>query len=161
LPQKRINHSEAVADFAFRLAWLILCRNPNAPIDAPKVRVAALLHDIGRSQAGDHELNSIAILHELGHPDLAELVPHGSIYEIEKMRGHDRPELLPHTLENKIVAYADARVRFEPITLQQRMADIRNRRADDTQKMATLAESMERYEKIEAEISALCGGRID
>jgi putative nucleotidyltransferase with HDIG domain len=155
LTERRIQHSVAVATFAFDMARRLRSRRPDLPVDPRKVKIAALLHDIGRGHEGDHELNSIEILRREGLPELADIVSHGSIYEIMKLRGHDRPDLLPHSLENKIVAYADARVRLAPVSLQQRVDDLISRRSGDTEKVESAKMARERFEEMERELREL------
>jgi HD superfamily phosphodiesterase len=155
IPEDRIAHSKGVAQFAFNLASKILEKHPLLPVSPPKVKIAGLLHDIGRSQPGDHEVNSVHILRDLGLNEIACIVIHGTIYEMMKLRGEDRPELLPRTLENKIVAYADTRFRLEPITLKERIDEISVRRKDEPEKMASLTMAAPRFYALEKELQDL------
>jgi putative nucleotidyltransferase with HDIG domain len=155
IPEDRISHSRGVAQFAFDLSSTIHSRHPELPVNPKKVRIAGLLHDIGRSRSGDHEINSIKILQEEGLNDIADIIIHGTIYEIMKLRGNDRPELLPKTLENKIVAYADARFRLEPITLKERIAEVMIRRKSEKEKTESLAMATPRYYALEKELMEL------
>jgi HD superfamily phosphodiesterase len=155
IPEDRITHSQGVAQFAFDLASTILSRHPASPLNPQKVKMAGLLHDIGRSRPGDHEINSIKILQEEGLEDIADIIIHGTIYETMKLRGNDRPELLPKTLENKIVAYADARFRLVPITLKERIAEVMIRRKNETEKTESLAMAAPRYYALEQELMEL------
>lgn len=155
LPEHRIQHSVAVATFAFDMARRIREHHPDLPVNPQKVKIAALLHDIGRGDKDDHELNSLAILRDEGFDELADIVSHGSIYEIMKLRGHDRPDLLPHSLENKIVAYADARVRLAPVSLRERVDDLISRHGDNTEKVESAKMAMGRFEEMEREIGEL------
>jgi putative nucleotidyltransferase with HDIG domain len=157
LAETRIRHCEGVAAFAYDLARRIAERHPELALDPLKVKMAALLHDIGREHPGDHEPASVAILCEEGLGDLADIVMHGSYYEIMKLRGIDDPSLLPRSLENKIVAYADTRFRLEPISVEERVAEILQRRADEPEKIESLRMALPRYEALEAELLALAG----
>jgi putative nucleotidyltransferase with HDIG domain len=151
----RLEHSIGVSRFAYDLAQKIAAKHPDLPVDPEKVRIAALLHDIGRSQPGDHELNSMRILRKEGLPHIAEIAIHGTIYEIARLRGVDDPALLPATLENKIVAYADARFRLSVVTLDQRFADVRERRKDDPDKLASIDIAIDRFKSMERELMGL------
>ncbi|MBD3391892.1 MAG: HD domain-containing protein [Chitinivibrionales bacterium] len=158
ISERRIRHSLGVAEIAHGLAVEIASRNPGINVNPEKVRIAALLHDIGRSRkAGDHVLNSIAILREEGLDDLAEIVMHGSAYEEALLRGIDDPSLLPDSTENKIVAYADTRFRLSGITMQERLAEAAQRRADKPDKIKAIDMARPRYQALEEELRALAG----
>jgi putative nucleotidyltransferase with HDIG domain len=155
LTQGRIRHSRGVAAFAHKLALKIAAAHPELAVDPAKVRLAGLLHDIGRSRPGDHEINSVEILEKEGLPELAALVMHGTIYEIMQLRGLDNPALLPGSVENKIVAYADARHRNHDVTLEDRMAEITQRRKNDLEKIKSLEMAKPRFLAMEKELFAL------
>ncbi len=155
LPQSRIDHSIGVADQAYKIAHSIHTRNPQLACDPEKVARAALLHDIGRSMPGDHELNTITILKNEGLDELASITMHGSFYEIQLLRGIDSKEFLPKTLENKIVAYADATFKDKPVTLEERWKEIEQRRVNEDEKIVSIHMSRERYFKIEQELMEL------
>lgn len=153
--EKRIAHCTAVAEFACDLASRILEKHPGLPVNPQKVRIAGLLHDIGRGLPGDHEANSVDILKKEGLGDVAGIVMHGTLYEIRKLRGLDDRSLLPQTLENKIVAYADARVKLRPMSLEERWADIEKRRGNDAEKMGSLRMAQARFYALERELTGL------
>jgi putative nucleotidyltransferase with HDIG domain len=155
LPEARIAHSIGVADFAFDLASRIKQRHPELTLDPDKVRIGGILHDIGRARPGDHEINSVAILNEEGHPEIAAIVIHGSIYEIMQIRGIDDRSLLPTTIENKIVAYADARFRLGIVTLKERTDEILSRRSGESEKVAAIQMAAPRFEELERELARL------
>jgi putative nucleotidyltransferase with HDIG domain len=157
LPEQRIEHCRGVAAFAGDLASRIHRRHPELHLDIQAIRLAALLHDIGRARPGDHELNSRDILLEEGLDNLAAMVIHGTAYEKYRVRGENRPELIPSTLENSIVAYADARFRLGPVTMSERLADIRHRRGPESEKMASVAMALPRLEAQQRELLALAG----
>jgi uncharacterized protein len=159
LPPARINHSKSVASFANELALAIKRRHPELDIDPDKVRIAALLHDIGRGLEGDHEINSVNILINEGLPEIAAIVMHGSMYEISVLRGSPNESFMPQTLENKIVAYADARVKDRAVTLKERFDEVLSRRAMEKEKVESVKMAMKRYFEIERELMGLAGGR--
>jgi len=155
LPRSRIDHSIGVAKQAFRIATLIHTHNPHLVCDPEKVARAALLHDIGRSMPDDHEPNTIIILKNENLDELASITMHGSFYEIQLLRGIDRDEFLPNTIENKIVAYADATFKDKPVTLEERWKEIEQRRVNEDEKIASIHMSKERFFKIEQELMKL------
>jgi putative nucleotidyltransferase with HDIG domain len=157
LSAERIKHSIGVGEYAFWLASAIHARHPLLPVDPDKVRIAGLLHDIGRCRPGDHETNSVTILNEEGLGEIAAIVMHGTLYEIQLLRGIDNPALLPQTLENKIVAYADTRFRLAPVSLAERFADIRRRRKNEPEKLASLDLVIARIRALENELRELAG----
>jgi putative nucleotidyltransferase with HDIG domain len=157
LDEKRIAHSIGVAAIAFALAERIRERHPHLKIDPPRVRLAGLLHDIGRTRPGDHETNAVAILLAEGQPDLADRVMHGTLYEARTLSGKADMSLLPQTIEGKIVAYADTRFRLEPVPLVERIADIQKRRSHEKKKLAAVELAIPRIEALEREILTLAG----
>jgi putative nucleotidyltransferase with HDIG domain len=155
LPQSRLHHSIGVAQQAFRIATLIHTHHPHLACNPEKVARAALLHDIGRGVPGDHELNTVTILKNEGLDELASITMHGSFYEIQQLRGINSDEFLPKTLENKIVAYADATFKDKPVTLEERWSEIEQRRKNEDEKVASIQMSKERFFKIEQELMEL------
>jgi putative nucleotidyltransferase with HDIG domain len=148
----RLDHSKGVSDIAFNLAKNILNKHPAIAINPDKIRIAALLHDIGRCEQGDHELNTLDILKKENLEDIASITIHGSIYEIMVLRGKDDPTLLPQTLENKIVAYADARFKDRPVTMEERWKEIEIRRSNEDDKITSLRMAKQRFFAMEKEI---------
>lgn len=148
----RIAHSKGVASFAFDLAGKINKKHPELGIDPQKVYIAGLLHDIGRSRSGDHELNTVSILHSEGLETIAKITIHGSIYEIMLLRGIDNPSLKPRTIENKIVAYADARFKDHLVSMLERWDEIETRRSGESEKIASLSAAKARFFVMEKEL---------
>lgn len=155
LPEPRISHSIGVAETAFDIASKIHKNHPELIIDPQKVRIAALLHDIGRSLPGDHEPNTVKILQSEGLEEIASITMHGSYYEIMLLRGVDNPQLIPQTIENKIVAYSDACYKDHPVSMEQRWAEIESRRKDESEKIKSLHMAKDRFMRMEREIKEL------
>ncbi|MFP4163999.1 MAG: HD domain-containing protein [Chitinispirillaceae bacterium] len=153
----RIAHCRGVSYFAYSLAEKIARRNPKLRINPEKVRLAALLHDIGRGEPGDHEINSVIILKREGLDELASLVIHGTIYEIFLLRGKNDPSLLPHSVENKIVAYADSRYKDHLVSMEERWAEIEKCRSNQKEKLESLQMAKERFRNMEKELLKLAG----
>lgn len=155
LPEPIISHSIGVAETAFDIATNIHKNHPELTLDPQKVRIAALLHDIGRSLPGDHEPNTVKILQSEGFEDIASITMHGSYYEIMLLRGVDNPQLIPQTIENKIVAYSDSCYKDHPVSMEQRWAEIESRRKDESEKIKSLHMAKDRFIKMEREINEL------
>ncbi|MCX7788576.1 MAG: HD domain-containing protein, partial [Spirochaetes bacterium] len=137
LDAKTIYHSERCAEKAYELAFQIHSKHPDLPLDPEKVRIGALLHDIGKAQPGEHEINSVEILQKEGFPELAKIVCHSYPYEILVLKGSHRPEYLPSSLENKIVIYADYLIDPDgnPTTMEERIQEIKKRKKDQIDRM--------------------------
>ncbi|MEM0150886.1 MAG: tRNA (cytidine(56)-2'-O)-methyltransferase [Thermoplasmata archaeon] len=105
--EKLIIHSLAVADFATKIGELC-----NA--DIPLLECGAILHDIGRVKVNDisHGIVGAEMLRSLGYPeDLINIVKRhvgGGIDEEEAEKlGLKEKDLIPQTLEEKIVCHSD------------------------------------------------------
>ncbi|MBD3321226.1 MAG: HD domain-containing protein [Chitinivibrionales bacterium] len=155
LSQSRIRHCRGVARFAYNLAHKIADTNPELAVNPEKVRIAGLLHDIGRYCDDNHELRGVEILRAEGLHDIAEIIMHGSAYELSVLNGKENIALLPSTLENKIVAYADARFRLEPVSLRDRIDEVKQRRCDEPAKIRSVEMAIERFTQLENELLAL------
>jgi len=68
---KVVRHCLCVADIAGEIATKIKQKNSFLVINPEKVRIAALLHDIGKYKEGFHELNTIEVLSKEGLDDIA------------------------------------------------------------------------------------------
>jgi uncharacterized protein (TIGR00295 family) len=102
-----INHCQAVEDLALRIAELT---------DANKklVRIAALLHDIGRGSTHGirHAVEGAKIARGVGLPESVVLIIErhigsGLTKDEAKRLGLPQKDYVPNTLEEKIVAHAD------------------------------------------------------
>ncbi|GEM_PF-727256 len=157
--EKTIYHSERCAEKAYELASRIRAKHPDLTLDPEKVRIGALLHDIGKSQPGEHEINSVEILKKEGLPELAELVCHSYPYEILLLRGIEKPEYLPTSLENKIVIYTDYLIDPDgnSTTMEERIREIKTRKKDQIQRMKALTLAEPRLYKLRDEVEGLLG----
>jgi putative nucleotidyltransferase with HDIG domain len=155
LPQGRIEHSIGVAHTAWTIATKIHFLHPQLPVNPQKVKIAGLLHDIGRCMVGDHEAHTVEILQCEGLDEIAAIAMHGSYYEIMQLRGIEDLSLKPQSLENKIVAYADATFKDRPVTLQQRWDEISKRRWGETEKIKSIERAKKRFFEIEQELEDL------
>lgn len=157
LSATRIFHCQVAAEFAFDLASSIADRHPALNIDPQKIKMGALLHDIGRSQEGDHEIESVKLLEKEGHEDIAQIVMHGTAYEAFQLQGIERKDLLPKSIENKIVAYSDARCRLSVVSIEERMNEVKQRRHMDKEKIDAVNRAKDRFLALEQELSELAG----
>ena len=113
LPDKIVEHCKAVSGKAGEVSERINAHG-KAKVDCQKMRVAGLLHDIGKinflkedgkeeNTIERHELESGRILEREGLPEIADIVARHGICAVI-----DSPVEL--TLEQKIIIYADANV---------------------------------------------------
>lgn len=129
-----VAHCKSVSAFAVKLARA--CQKKGLKVDVSLVEISGLLHDIGRSKTHsvDHALIGGGIARSLGLPNsvisIIERHAGGGIPKEEaKKLGWPAKEYLPQTLEEKIVCYADKRVkslRIVPIeeTIKSYVADL-------------------------------------
>lgn len=111
-------HSRKVEEIALRIALKIA---DHYHIDIEFLKVAALLHDIGRFKTGVgektifHGVEGGLILREEGHPDLARVAENhegAGITKHEAVKlGLPEKDYLPETIEEKIITHADSLVR--------------------------------------------------
>ncbi len=155
--EKTLAHSIVCSRKAYEMAEKIHLNHPDLLVDPEKVRIGALLHDIGKSRPGEHEVNSVEILREEGLNDLADIVCHSYPYEIFLLKGQERPEYLPRSLENKIIIYADYLIDQEAkeVPMEQRIAEIKLRKKDQKERMAALALAEPRLFQLRDEIERL------
>ncbi|MFP4118460.1 MAG: HD domain-containing protein [Candidatus Woesearchaeota archaeon] len=154
----RIHHSIGVSKIAHRIAETILDNNPYLDIDPEKVRLAGLLHDIGYGiSAHDHELHTIEILKAHGLDDIAEITTHGYLYEYLMVKGVKRDDLLPSTIENKIVIYADFlfNQRRQTTTMEERIRTTSKLIKDDPERLAAWTQAVPRFYELKEELTSL------
>ncbi len=120
LPDWLRRHSALVGELAQALASSL--RGAGAAVDLELVRVGAALHDVGKSPLleGDprahNELSALVLAAE-GLGEVAEIARRHPVYAIRT------PGLVPLTLEEKIVYYADRRAGLEIVPLEVRLRD--------------------------------------
>jgi putative nucleotidyltransferase with HDIG domain len=154
----RINHCVGVSSVAFDLASRIKEKNLSLNINPEKIKIAGLLHDIGYSRDGFHEVSGQEILINEGLGEIAAITMHGIIYELIYLQtGKYDEKYLPLSIENKILALADMyyNQKQQKVTLDERIADIEKRYKgnEDFLKAAKLA--WPRFKCLEKEITAL------
>jgi putative nucleotidyltransferase with HDIG domain len=157
-PEAVVAHCRGVARVAFDLARAIAEAHPRLGVDPDKVRVAALLHDIGRVREGAHEQNTVAILREEGLSELADIAMHGASYEASVLTGRPDESLLPQSIEQKILCYADLRYCQRPMGLRERLDDAMERRSACPEAVRTIRLAEERLFRLEAELLELAEG---
>jgi hypothetical protein len=149
------NHVTWVSEIAFRIANKIKKKHPELDINPNKIRIAWLLHDIGKGRDGHHELNSAEILREEWLHEIADIIIHGFVYELFLLEWKDIKEYLPKTIENKIIIYADLLFHQEEVTLHERIKEIKDRKKHETKKIKALELAEFRLHEMAKEIENL------
>lgn len=155
--EKTIKHCLGVADVAYEMAIKIKQKNLSLDINPEKVKIAALLHDIGRYKEGLHELNTVEVLKKEGFDDIAKIAMHGFIYETPLAKNTAPDKFLPKTIENKIIVLADMyyNQNEERVSLKERFEDIEKRYKNDKDFLQTVQLAKNRIQKLETEIKDL------
>ncbi len=105
-PSNVIEHSKAVCEFAEDLTGKLIKKG--IKINKGLVIAASLLHDIERVK-DDHIPVGAKLLKELGFPEIAEVARKHSLHKL------DDKENQPKTYEEKIMFYADKRLKDDKI----------------------------------------------
>ncbi len=120
VPDNIIAHSKAVCDIAMKIADLLEKRNINLNRDL--VAAAALLHDIKKVNSSDHVIEGYEFIKSLGFPEVASVVRKHGLQHVNS------EEFMPKSLAEKIVFYADKRVKNDKIvSVEQRFEYVKQR----------------------------------
>jgi putative nucleotidyltransferase with HDIG domain len=153
-----IHHCIGVSEVAFDFALRVRANDPTLDINPEKVRIAGLLHDLGRCRPRLHEWHTLWILRNEGLGEIADIAMHGTPYErVLLLEGVEDESLLPQTIENKIVAYADLRFCQRPMSLTERLSDAVARKNASSDAVRIIRQAEERLFALEAEVLALVG----
>ena len=151
-----IRHSLMVADLSLEIAKRI----KNVSIDIPAVECGAILHDIGRSVDNtiSHGITGAKILRKLGYPEeVVNIVKRhiGAGIDSEEARflNLEENDLVPETIEEKIVCHADNLISCgKKINLNEVLEDYSKK---------GLKEQMKRLRELHDYLSTLVGEDID
>ncbi|MGE5575418.1 MAG: HDIG domain-containing metalloprotein [Ignavibacteria bacterium] len=151
-----ISHCVAVADLALETANRLL--EKGLKVDVELVEAGALLHDLGRSKnhTVEHGLIGAQIGQSVGLPEsvvniIKRHVGGGITVEEAKRFGWPKDIYSPHTLEEKIVCYADKLIDHSkrvPIEFEIERLQRENK-----------VEAAERVRKLNEEITSLLGNK--
>ncbi|MEW6106309.1 MAG: HD domain-containing protein [Bacillota bacterium] len=152
LPDGVIEHSVKVAEVARFIAARLVERGEDVNLE--RVVAGALLHDVGKSPrhvrrgARNHAEASAEIVQAEGLPELAGIVARHILDSIISEEDY------PRNWEEKVVFYADKIVTRRLVRVEDRFADLHERRADITD---LLTASLPPTKALEAEIFAAAG----
>jgi len=124
--QNVIIHCRTVAREAVRIAKIISTRGTD--VDVEFVEIASLLHDIGRAHSHgiDHGVIGASLLRAKGLPKMANVAERhigaGITTKEASALGLPKEDMVPKTMEEKIVAHADNLVSDdEVVSLDERI----------------------------------------
>ena len=144
VPDNIVSHLKAVYDFSLKVCDLL--EKKGIHINRDLVAVGALLHDIKKMAPGDHVTEGYELVKSLGIPEVATIIKKHGLYHLED------EEFVPKTWEEKIVFYADKRVKGDKIvSVDERFDYVKQRyKKDNVEKELEFTKKIE-YELLENE----------
>ncbi len=155
MPENIVAHCTVVSKIAVFMAEKINERGGN--VNVPLARAGALLHDIDKiidikNKGGKHGLMAREILEKEGYPDVAKITESHTLHTILK-------EGALSTIEEKIVFYADKRVKHDKIvSLDERFRYLRK---TYPQYLKNIDRAEHLTKALETELMKLAGMRAD
>lgn len=146
-------HSLAVANLCFEVTKKINEKHPELNLDPEFMRVVGILHDIDKHNSNDlHPYYGALLLEKLGYKRIADVVKtHTLMYELAK-ENNIEGDFLPKTLEQKILVYADSRVKHDKVVLfEERYSDLYER-CKNTKRESSIRNSYDLLKSIVDEI---------
>lgn len=125
VPDNIISHMGAVCDFSLRVCDAL--EKKGIKVNRDLVAAGALLHDIKKLSPNDHVLEGYEYIKSLGYPEVALVIKKHGLVHLES------EEFVPKSPEEKIVFYADKRVRNDKIvSIDERFEYIKKRYNKDS-----------------------------
>ena len=120
VPDNIIAHTKTVCDFSMKVCDVLEKRN--IKVNRELVAAAALLHDIKKLNGGEHEIEGAKYVESLGYPEVGVLIKkHG-------LKHSFKDEFMPKAWEEKIIFYADKRVKNDKVvSVDERFEYIKQR----------------------------------
>lgn len=158
--ERCVVRAEAVANFAYDLAKKVKDKK-KMNIDPERVRLAALLHDIGKKDGkyDEHPFIGARMLYDMGHPEIARIIEtHGDAVEVAKLY-RIKGSYHPKTVEQKIVTYADFRIDLQgkQVSLNKRLAELKKHALSkmEISRIRRYEQTEQRLRKIDEEVKAM------
>ena len=138
VPDNIIAHVSAVCGFSMKLVDFLEKKGIN--VNRELVAAGAMLHDIKKLSPNDHVIEGYNLVKSLGFPEVAMLIKKHGLYHL------DKDDFIPKTWEEKVVFYADKRVRSDTIvSLKERFEYIKQRyKKDDVEKEINFTKKIEK-----------------
>jgi len=137
VPDNIIAHSKAVCDFAMKVVDLL--EKGGVKVNRDLVRAGALLHDV-KKLSNNHVIEGYEFIKSLGFPEVAIIIKKHGLYNINE------ESFVPNTWEEKIVFYADKRVRGDKVvSIEERFEYIKKRyKRDDVEEEINFTKNIEK-----------------
>ena len=120
VPDNVIARSEQVCNVALKIADLL--EKKGIKVNKNLIAAASLLHDVKKLSPNDHVIEGYEFIKSLGFQEVAEVMKKHGLYHLSK------DEFVPKTWEEKIVFYADKRVKGNKIvSVDERFEYIKQR----------------------------------
>ncbi len=120
VPANIIAHTTKVCEFSMKVVDLL--ESKGIKINRKLVEAGALLHDVEKLSPKDHVIEGVKLMKSLGFEEVAEVIKKHGLYHL------DKEEFVPKTWEEKIIFYADKRVKNDGIvTIKERFDYIKQR----------------------------------
>ncbi|MBI2657581.1 HDIG domain-containing protein [Candidatus Woesearchaeota archaeon] len=138
VPGNIVAHLKKVCEFSLKICDLL--EKKGIKVNKKLVAAGALLHDIKKADSEDHIVQGHELVKSLGFPEVALIIKkHGLSYL-------DNPEFVPKTWEEKIVFYADKRIKNDKIvSVDERFEYIKQRyKRGDVEKEINFTKKIEK-----------------
>lgn len=124
VPDNIIAHTTKVCEFSMKIVDLL--EKKGIKVNRNLVVAGALLHDVKKLSPNDHVIEGFELVKSLGYPEVAALIKKHGLAHL------DNEDFMPKTWEEKIVFYADKRVRGSRfVSVEERFAYIKERYKKD------------------------------
>ena len=124
VPDNIIAHSKQVCNVALKIIDLL--EKKRIKVNKNLAAAGALLYDVKKLSQNDHVIEGYEFIKSLGFQEVAEVMKKHGLYNL------DKDEFVPKTWEEKIVFYADKRVKGNKIvSVDERFEYIKQRYKKD------------------------------
>ncbi len=151
--KNRIKHSISVSKVAYETALQINKKHPELKLDPEKIKIAGLLHDIGREIGEPHSIVGYKFLKSIGEEEIGKMI----IGHFNSAELSNEPSMVPKTIEQKIISYSDMMVlpNGTIASFEERISGIEEKRKDHPEKIKAIEKALPRLKKLIKEIEEL------